>query len=191
MDLPEWYDENCTINEMVKKAGISRKRVYRYIYRHHLKCKREDRRQPIPEWYNSKRTIKEMSEISGLPFHCIYNVLSRNKLPYKKAKKLPGHKYCAKYTFEEFMKFYNKNLTAREMSLLSGIPLDNVSAFLYRHKLEYFRLKRDLEIGKWYSPERTVNEMSEISGLSCKTILNALYVRNLPFKYIEKCAISL
>jgi len=183
MDIPEWYNPELTIREMSEKAGLCRTAISYYLNKLNLKCKSYKKKKSIPEWYDKNKTIYEMSAISGLSYDVVYHILRSSKLHYKKCQRPSGYHIFKRYSFDEFIKFYNKNLTIQEMSLLSGIPMVNVKSFLNKHKLEYFRLKdHDIEIGKWYSPDRDLSEMSYLSGLSEQCIYGYLRNRNLPFK---------
>jgi len=184
-NIPKWYDPNSTIREMAEKSGKSRKGIFDALKRRNLKCMPEKALDKIPEWYDANLSISDMSIRANKPRSTISMILRRLDLPYKR-KIVVVNSLIKKYSKDDFMQYYNENLTVREISLLSKIPEQNVRNFLNHYHLKYFKIINDLIVGEWYSPNKTIEEMSFESGLSNHNLYNLLYRRKLPFANKKK-----
>ena len=183
-NIPEWYDPSLSMSEMANKAGKSLNAIAKFLRNHSLKCK-SAMSHDTPSWYNENMNLAEMAELANKPRNAIIKYLRYHDLPYKKKKFIKSKGYRKKYSFEEFMKFYDKNLTAKEMSMLSNIPEKNVRKFLNSRKLEYYRVCRQLEIGDWYDPSLKLGEMSFASGIAKDDLISLLRRKRLPYNKVN------
>jgi len=174
----EWYDPSLTVDEMAAKSKYTTTRISWILNKRNLPFK--EKPKEIPEWYNPNSTAKEMAIRAGIGLKAVYIILNAKGLEYKKITKKPGGPRPRKFTIDDFMKFYNKNLTVQEMHKISKIPTSNIRGFISVYKLPFKRLARKLIIGDWYREDRTISEMAYLSGLEPGTVSTLLYRRNLP-----------
>lgn len=183
-----WYDPTLNMNQMAKKAGISRERVRQLLNYHKLmpeyKATDKQRKQKelealsesIKEVYKPGMTLDDLTSILHVCDDKIKSAISEFNLDIK---------FREYRDFSDLSWWYDPNLTVKEMAQKSNVLQETLHNVLRYKNLPYKRqrfLKE--ETLDWYDPNKTLEEMAKLANKSTKNICQQLRYRNLPFKKV-------
>jgi len=183
-----WYDHTLNMNQMAKKAGITRERVRQLLNFHNLmpeyKAVHKKRElkglealsERIKEVYKPGMTINELTSILHIGRDSLYSAIKEYNLPVK---------FREYRDFSDLSWWYDPNLTIKEMAQKANVQKEILhNVIRYKH-LPYKRKRFFKEEGlEWYDPNKTLAEMAKLANKSTRNICQQLRYRDLPFKKV-------
>ena len=183
-----WYDPTLNMNQMAKKAGITRERVRQLLNFHNLmpeyKAAEKQRKQKglealserIKEVYKPGMTLDELTSILHVCDSKLKSAINECNLDIQ----FRGYR-----DFSDLSWWYDPNLTVKEMAQKSNVLQEILHNVLRYKNLPYKRKRFHKEENlDWYDPNKTLAEMAKLANKTTNNICQQLRYRNLPYKKV-------